>query len=75
MPLTAPIRRRGRDDRIVAVHGDVPANESSTGIGVYRRSLLGAAVRRVVPRYSFGESDFGDVIEVYEVEEVPATLS
>ncbi|MDH3707844.1 MAG: NTP transferase domain-containing protein [Acidimicrobiia bacterium] len=55
---------RGRDDRIVAILGEAPAREFHTGIGVYRRSLLGAAIRRVVPRYSFGESVFGDVIEV-----------
>lgn len=55
---------RGRDDRIVAIFDGAPARESHSGIGIYRRSLLGAAVRRVVPRYSFGESDFTDVIEV-----------
>ncbi|MGI9601251.1 MAG: NTP transferase domain-containing protein [Acidimicrobiales bacterium] len=55
---------RGRDDRIVAVYDDVPGRDTATGVGLYRRSLLGAALRRVVPRYSFGESRFDDVIEV-----------
>lgn len=55
---------RGRDERVVALHPEVPATERSTGVAVFRRSLLGAALRRIVPRYSFGESSVDDVVSV-----------
>ncbi|MDH4168667.1 MAG: NTP transferase domain-containing protein [Acidimicrobiia bacterium] len=56
--------RRDRDGRIVALDDQETGAETASGIGVYRRSLLGAAVRRLSPRYSFGESCFADVVEV-----------
>jgi bifunctional UDP-N-acetylglucosamine pyrophosphorylase/glucosamine-1-phosphate N-acetyltransferase len=62
--------RRGKGDRAVALVDDEDqvdddaTDEISTGIYVFRRSLLAPAIRRILPRSRSGEVFLSDVVAV-----------